>query len=113
MSKSLTAKHEIALYSLYGKSEHLKMVSDYIENDDDDWCRLTEPLEVQFTYLPDEVVVPAKIEGLEANITRIRAEAAENIARIEDQINSLRAITYQPEVVEVPGYDGEADIDVV
>jgi hypothetical protein len=96
MSKKLTDRHEIALYSLYGRGEHMKMVTVFTE-DDEDYTRLTEPLEVQFAYLPDEVVVPGKIDSLQAQANRVRADMTRQLADIDEEINKLRAITFQPQ----------------
>ena len=91
-----SSTENIALYSLYGSGEHLKTVNDWVE-EDEDYTRLTEPLEVTFTYLPDEVVVPGKIESLQAKADRVRANMMEQIASIEEEISKLRAITFQPQ----------------
>jgi hypothetical protein len=110
MSK-FSEKHEIALYALYGNGEHLKMVTDFTE-EDEDWCRLTEPMEIQFTYLPDEVTVPGRIASIQCKIDEVRARTARDIASYEEEIKKLQAITYQPEpeVTLGPGYDGEEDV---
>lgn len=94
--KKYSEIESIALYSLFGHGEHLKVVSEYVE-EDEDYVRLTEPLEVQFVYLPDEVVVPEKINSLKIKIEDIRTRMTADIAAIEEQISKLQAITFQPE----------------
>ena len=87
------SKITIAKYDLFN-STLIREVDDYFEKDPD-YVRLTEPVEVEFIGLPDEVVVPAKVARFDAEILAARNQAAEKIAGLEERKSKLLAITHE------------------
>lgn len=57
-------------------------------------------------------LVQKAVETLHAKIAEKKAELAKDVAELEAEISKLSLLTYQPEATIVPGYDGEADIEV-
>ena len=57
-------------------------------------------------------LVEAAIKTLRSEQERIRAEAHEQIEKLEARVKELGLITYEPQLEVVAGYDGEPDIEV-
>jgi len=91
---SRTLKNEeltqaVAIYlGKYGITIHT--VETWIEKSNE-YIRATEPLEVTFTPLPDEVIV----KSIDAEIKKTRAELTRKVNDLEDQKQRLLAITHQ------------------
>jgi hypothetical protein len=73
----------------------LNEVDEWIEKSSG-YIRMTEPLDVEFTRLPAEETLDAEVGALEREREKIVAEKTAAIARIDDRISKLRAITHQP-----------------
>ncbi len=86
----------IAKYQLYSSTESIMEVSDYME-EDKDYVRLTEPLEVELIDLPAEVLVPMKIDSFNYRIKRHRDEANTKIEVLETAKAKLMALTHDPD----------------
>ena len=86
-------KRKIALYSLYGNGEYPKLVTDWVENDKD-YTRLVEPVEVTFTERDHAEVVLEQIDALKIKRDGVRAEMGAKIAVIDEDIQKLMAIEH-------------------
>jgi hypothetical protein len=73
---------------------YIRTIGDFMENDSD-YVRATEPLEVTFTPLSDEVIVEGRVKSLDAEIEKTRAEMSLKINDLKDQKQRLLAITHQ------------------
>ena len=86
----------IALYrSKYGYFSASE-VSDWIE-ENEDYIRVTEPIHVEFTALPDDAILRARVASIDNTIEKVRAEYTVRINDLTDQRNRLLAITHQPD----------------
>ena len=83
----------IAKFLLYG-SEGIQEYDERMD-EDDDWIRTTEPIEVEFIDLPPDVTVPPQINLIDNKIAEARAEFNKVISRLEDKKKDLLAITHQ------------------
>ena len=78
----------IALYySLSCDFDSVFTVSDHLENDAD-WVRISEPVEVELPLLPEDAVGNAKIEALKEQ----KAEVMQKVAAIDEEIRKLLAL---------------------
>jgi len=78
----------IALYySLSCGFDSVFTVSDHLENDTD-WVRTSEPVEVDLPLLPEDAVGNAKIEALKEQ----KAEVMQQVAAIDEEIRKLLAL---------------------
>ena len=89
-------KKKLAIYALYGSGEHMKEVFDHIE-EDKDYTRLTEAVEVEFTEREQAEVVKDKIEYYEGKKERVRLETNVELERIDEAIKQLLVIEYKPD----------------
>ena len=64
-------------------------------DDDDDYIIVSEPLDVEFTMLPDEKVVEKKLAGLKAREDIETERHAKVINALQEERSKLTAITYQ------------------
>lgn len=64
-------------------------------DNDPNYLRVSEPLEVTFKDLPDDELVKAQVESLQARKSEIRATAELKVQAIDEQISKLMALTYQ------------------
>ena len=85
---------KLALAELFGGGSSPREWNDRKENDID-YVRTSEIIDVEFTDLPDEIVVPAKVAVIDRGIEGLRAELGEKIARLEDEKAKLLAITHE------------------
>ena len=90
-------KRTIALYVDRSGFVRPGEVKGWIE-DHDDYARITEPLEVEFAPLPDEVVVDHRVKSIDKQIEKTRAELTKKIADLADQKQKLLAISHQQDV---------------
>ena len=97
MNRAITEEdltHTIAIYvNKYGGAS-TNDVCDWIE-EDADYIRASEPLEITFTALPDEVVLEGRVKSIDAEIQKVRAEFTVRIDDLKDQKNRLLAITHE------------------
>ena len=85
---------KVALYkSQYSMSPY--KVSDWIE-EDLDYVRISEIVEVEFDRLPSEEIVPRQVKQLDNEIEKIRVEMWQKIGVLEEQKSKLLAITQEP-----------------
>ena len=61
----------------------------------EDYVRATEPVEITFTPLPDEDILKGRVEALDREIEKVRAESTAKITDLKDQKQRLLAITYE------------------
>lgn len=61
------------------------------------WTEIGEATITVRLTVDQEQMVANKVESLRAQVSKIRAEAEFEAGRLEDQIQKLLAITYQPE----------------
>lgn len=95
-NEKLKETHELALYSLYGgEAHHLRIATDRIE-EDTDWCRLTEKIEINFELLSETITTPLQIEAINNKIKLEKSDTAERVAILEERIRTLQAITHNP-----------------
>ena len=97
-----TEMKTVALYSLYGSERTLVQSyqvdcndEDYLENDPD-WVRVSEPVEVVFALYPEEQTIGKKVDGINQRIEEKRAEMQMTISDLEEKRDKLLAITYEP-----------------
>ncbi len=64
-------------------------------SDDDDYVRVSEPLEVTFTPLPDEVVLASRVDAIDEEIKITRAKFTKTLDDLKDQKQRLLAITHE------------------
>ena len=82
----------IALYETAdnsGRYKHLGKVTDYME-DDKDYIRVSDIVEVDFNMISDAVIIPQKVNALKAKKV-IMGE------KIDKEISKLLAITHDPQ----------------
>jgi hypothetical protein len=80
-----SGKYHTAIFEVEGWIEEHK-----------EYVRVTEPVEVTFTPLPDEVVLEGRVKAIDNEITKTRAELTQRINDLTDQKNRLLAITHEP-----------------
>lgn len=86
---------KIALYKdLQYDFTGLCEVSDWQEKKTDK-VRLTEPVEVEFTYLPPAAIVPQEVAALEAAKEEASNKYHRVVATIDEKISKLLAITHE------------------
>lgn len=93
---SESKKITIALYSLYDHEPNIKIVDEWIE-EDPDYTKCSNEVEVEFTLLSKEEVIPKIIKGLDSKISKIRGEAQVKVDAIEKRKSEILAITDQSE----------------
>jgi hypothetical protein len=64
-------------------------------DDCDGYIRVTEFVDVEFTDLPAEEVVPKQIHAIRLQMRAAQEEHAVKMAAFDEQIGKLSAITYQ------------------
>ena len=69
-------------------------VEDYYENSTDH-TRLTEPLEIEFIYLPPEVTIPPQLAALDAQILREDTLHHEKVTKLKEQKSKLLALIHE------------------
>ena len=84
---------KIAMYEFFG-SQTIYEVTQWRENDED-YIRLSKPVEVEFTKLPERVTVPLKVEAIQRTINAAREEFNERIAKLEFEKAKLLAIAHE------------------
>jgi len=84
---------KVAKVKLFG-NEMITGWEDYME-DDQDWIRLSEVVEVDFIDLPPEVTIPPQVAFIEAKITEARERFGEVMSKLEGEKAKLLAITHQ------------------
>jgi hypothetical protein len=89
-----TKTAQVALASLFNGSDSAREWDDWME-DDGDYIRTSEVMEIEFVLLLDEVVVPKQIERLDAAIDTVRSEMLTKIGYLEDTKAKLLAITHE------------------
>ena len=87
---------KIAMYILFGGAPQVKGVSEWFENDED-YIRVTDIIEVDFIDLPPEVTIPPQLAAIDKGIAVVRAEMGAKIAGLEEQRSKLQAITHTQE----------------
>ena len=87
---------EIAQYKRIGDYEYetVHEVSEYYESGTD-FVRISHPVNVDFTPLPHDAVVPKEIASLEASKEEIRVSYLQAIGAIDEKISKLLAIENQ------------------
>ena len=83
----------VALYSdRWGGVQAYGMV-DWIE-ESTDYVRVSEPLEITFTALPDKDVLKDRVDAIDKQIETVRAELTRKVNDLTDQRHRLLAITH-------------------
>ena len=77
-----------------GDWEQVIEARDYME-DSETWVRLTEVMEVEFTYLPPEQTVQKQVDALNEQKENERVRHMEVLAGFDERISKLQAITYK------------------
>ena len=85
---------KIALYKTIGGSILVNDACDWIENDND-YIRFTEVIDIDFVDLPKEEVVPKQVQQIENRITEARVKFHQAIEVLEEQKSKLLAIEDQ------------------
>lgn len=84
---------KIALSTLFNGSEIPREWDDWMD-DDEDYIRTSEIVEIEFTPLPDEDVVPKKLAVINNQINQVRVEMGQKIAKLKEERSKLLAITH-------------------
>lgn len=90
--KDLT--RNIAVYASKHGSLSVNDIRNWIE-EGSDYVRVSEPMEVVFTALSDEVVLGARVQQIDGEIEKTRAELTRRINDLTDQRQRLLAITHE------------------
>ena len=91
-------KRKIALYTLYGSGDgDANEVSSWIE-EDEDYTRVSEVVEVEFEPRDAGDIVVEQVKSINSRIEKIRVEAEVKVTTLEDRRNKLLAIEHQPAV---------------
>ena len=85
---------KIALGTLFDSNEAVFEWRDWMD-EDSDYVRLSEVIEVEFTMLPKEEVVPKQVEKIDEYIAEVRAEMGAKVAKLEERKAKLLAITHE------------------
>ena len=88
--------HRVALYRSKYNYITVSDMSTWIE-ENEDYVRVSEPIDVRFVALPDDVILKSRVNALDKEIAKTRAELNRRIEDLTDQKNRLLAITHQPE----------------
>ena len=64
-------------------------------SEESDYVCVSEPLEVTFTPLDDEVVLKARVDCIDNQIEKTRAELTRKVTDLQDQKQRLLAITHE------------------
>jgi len=84
---------KIALYSSYGSSyTHPQEAEGYYE-DDPNYVRTSEIVEVEFTELEHATVVLAQVARVDHQIEDVRADLTRRVQDLEEERSKLLAIT--------------------
>ena len=83
---------KLAKYILCGCEPTVREVKSWRE-DDDDYIRTTEPIDVEFVDLPREVIVPLQVQAIDTKISEARTEFNRRIKIMEGEKANLLAIT--------------------
>lgn len=86
---------KLALYSLCGSTYHQPLEAFSWREGDKDYLRLSEFVEVEFTLLAPEVVVPLQLERLGAMEAELRNKFNEKLSEINTERANLLALTHQ------------------
>lgn len=107
----MSEKKKYAHYELNGSSlDWLMEVIDSRE-EDDDWLRTSEIVEIEEpAQLPASVLNPKKILKIEEEMERQREDHTRRMATLEEQRQKLLAIEYQPADGELPDLDPEGTL---
>jgi len=92
-----TKTEQVAIVSLYGHKAIIRPWYDWMD-EDEDYVRESEVVDVTFTLLADDLVVPQKVKIFDNQIAEVRATALAAVGKLEDDKSRLLAITR--EVVE-------------
>ena len=86
----------VALYlSKYGT--HTVNKFDCWIDEDSDYVRVSEPMEITLTPLDDETVLKARVDSIDNQIETVRAELTRKVNDLTDQKQRLLAITHETE----------------
>lgn len=83
---------KIAINTLFGGAPRVSEWHDFMDNDDD-YIRLSEIVDVEFVDLPKEEVVPKQVKQIDEKISEARAKFQTAINLLEEQKSKLLAIT--------------------
>lgn len=97
MSRVLKEEDLTQRVAIYRMKYGTLMVTEHddFRETDPEYVRMTEPVEVTFTPLPDETIVAGRVSALDAEIQKVRAETEVKINRLIDEKQRLLAITHQ------------------
>lgn len=87
---------KLALYTLYGGTRGSIHEADSWRDEDDDYTRITEVVEVEFEPRDAGEVVVEQVKCLDSMIEKIHAEAEMEVTTLEDRRDKLLAIEHQP-----------------
>ncbi len=82
----------VALYSSKYLENRVHQVSGWIIKDED-YIQTSEPREIEFTPLPDEVILKGRVASIDAEIEKTRAEMSLKINNRVDQKQRFLCIT--------------------
>ncbi len=83
----------VALYASKNGYLAVQHISGWMDNDDD-YVRVSEPLEVTFTALSDDVVLASRVDAIDKEIEITRAQFTKTLDDLKDQRQKLLAITH-------------------
>ena len=86
---------KIAQYKTAYGSILIFEVSDYMEKESGH-VRISDPVDVDFPQLSDEVVIAAQLNALDVHEREIRLDFQRALNRLNDERAKLRALTVQP-----------------
>jgi len=84
-------KVKVALYELYGGKPEVCQTNDYRDGDSD-YLRVSESLEIEIELQPDEIIIPKKLERIDAAADKVREEAQKKLNRLEEERAKLLAL---------------------
>jgi hypothetical protein len=84
---------KIALYMAYG-DETVYEATNWRDDNNPSYVRLTEIVDVEFQRLPPSVVVPAQIAQLDAAEAELRNKFNEKLSELLDKRRELLALTH-------------------
>lgn len=98
MNRSVKEKDLTRIVAIYAMKHGTLLTSDFEEWKEKsvDYVRLTEPFEVKFVALSDEIVLSTRVDQIDKQIEQTRAQSTLKINDLMDQKQRLLAIAHDP-----------------